>query len=829
MQIIDNRALLFVTKKFDQISALIPKSKVLERRGDAAKMLVNWGQDEFKLLRNLKIKDLPHPILGKYRWPGVYTPFAHQRTTAAFLATHPRCLVLSEAGTGKTSAAAWAADYLMTQGHVKRVLIVCPVSIMDTAWRSDLFKTVMHRTVAIASGSREKRRQIIQGDYEFVVINFDGVKIVNEELDKGGFDLIIVDEATAIKSVTTDRWKALAALVKPTTRLWLMTGTPASQSPADAYGLAKLVNPDSVPKFFGAFRDEVMVKVSQFRWIPKMTAQDTVFQVLQPAIRFTKEECLDLPEMLYTTREVALTKQQKHYYNLIQQEMTAMAAGEEITAINAAGKLNKLLQISCIAYNTPVLTSRGWVPIQDVLITDQVWDGDEWVAHDGLVSRGFKDVIDLDGVLLTPEHEVYTNDGWKAANDIRIERSQGARFDRTDVRLPDSYPSGRCVGGDHQESAMGLSLPVREHGHPRESVLTVKTPYNPTELRMLARELDTSAKSQSAIPHMDQHETSVPKREGQRLAQLWSAGYSGVRNMGAIIREFLGGYGGNVFAYANAGTHRCERLVLQRELSLGNAYGTKQQQTYQPHGGYPSRDDDCQPSSKTLRNTQEHIPCSNKPIRMDSGTSPIHAGNVEVFDILNCGPQTRFVVKGYTGRPMLVHNCGAAYTTEKEVIEFDVSNRLNELLDVINQTSHKVIVFVPFRHALVHLEQALTKAGVTTRAIHGEVPAHQRAEYIKQFQTEDDPKVILLIPQAAAHGITLTRADTVVWWGPVPSAELYIQGNARAHRAGQKNAVTVVRLQGSPVERRVYAMLDGKVDLHQGIVDLYRQEVLDIV
>ena len=81
------------------------------------------------------------------------------------------------------------------------------------------------------------------------------------------------------------------------------------------------------------------------------------------------------------------------------------------------------------------------------------------------------------------------------------------------------------------------------------------------------------------------------------------------------------------------------------------------------------------------------------------------------------------------------------------------------------------------------------------------------------------------LPAAAAHGITLTRADTVVWWGPTSSAEMYIQGNARAHRAGQTNKVTVVRLQGSPVERRMYAMLDGKVDLHQGLVDLYRQEI----
>ena len=528
MKIIDNRALEFVTRKADQITALIPKSKVLERNGDKARILVNWGHQEAKLLRNMQIKDVPHPITGRYKWPGVYTPFAHQRATAGFLATNPRCLVLSEAGTGKTSAAAWAADYLMQQGEVTRVLIICPVSIMDTAWRSDLFKTVMHRTVAIASGTKEKRLRVIDGDYEFVIINFDGVKVVRDELEQAGFDLIIVDEASALKSVTTDRWKAVASLLKPTTRIWLMTGTPASQSPVDAYGLAKLVNPSSVPKFFGAFRDMVMYKITQFKWAPKRDAQDTVFRVLQPAIRFTKEECLDLPDMMYTTREVPLTKQQQHYYHEIKKSMLALAAGSEITAVNAAGMLNKLLQISQ----------------------------------------------------------------------------------------------------------------------------------------------------------------------------------------------------------------------------------------------------------------------------------------------------------------------GVAYTTEREVVEFDVSNRINELLDVISQTTHKVIVFVPFRHAMEKIQDELEQrklqliaqhsvdgGGYAVDCIHGGVNAGARADIIKRFQTEANPRVLLLIPQAAAHGITLTKADTVVWWGPVPSAELYLQGNARAHRAGQTNKVTVVRLQGSPVERRMYDLLDGKVDLHQGLVDLYRQEI----
>jgi SNF2 family DNA or RNA helicase len=158
-------------------------------------------------------------------------------------------------------------------------------------------------------------------------------------------------------------------------------------------------------------------------------------------------------------------------------------------------------------------------------------------------------------------------------------------------------------------------------------------------------------------------------------------------------------------------------------------------------------------------------------------------------------------------------------------VEFDVSNRVAELMDVIASTNHKVLVFVPYRHTLDMLEQEVIKAGYTTAVIHGGVSAPRRGEIIKQFQTEDDPRVLLMIPQATAHGITLTRADQVVWWGPVSSTEIYLQANSRAHRAGQTNKVTVTHLQGSPVERRMYVMLQGKIDLHESLVELYKQEI----
>ena len=149
--------------------------------------------------------------------------------------------------------------------------------------------------------------------------------------------------------------KTLNALLTPDKWLWMMTGTPAAQSPLDAYGIAKLVNQSAVPRFFGSFRDRVMTKITNFRWVPKDDATDTVYRVLQPAIRFTKEECLDLPPMVYVKREVELTRQQIKYYKLLKDRMVMDAAGEQVTAANAAVNMNKLLQISCGA----VYTDKG--------------------------------------------------------------------------------------------------------------------------------------------------------------------------------------------------------------------------------------------------------------------------------------------------------------------------------------------------------------------------------------------------------------------------------------------------------------------------------------
>ena len=162
------------------------------------------------------------------------------------------------------------------------------------------------------------------------------------------------------------------------------------------------------------------------------------------------------------------------------------------------------------------------------------------------------------------------------------------------------------------------------------------------------------------------------------------------------------------------------------------------------------------------------------------------------------------------------------YSDSGEVLSFDIKNRYNVLREVVDETKQKILIFVPFKHVINILSEKLESDGFTTEIINGDVPANRRADIFKRFQETPDPRVLIIQPQAAAHGVTLTAADTVVWWGPTPSLETYAQANARAHRAGQRHPVTIVKLQGSNAEKHLYKMLDNRIDVHTKLIDLYK-------
>jgi DNA excision repair protein ERCC-6 len=108
------------------------------------------------------------------------------------------------------------------------------------------------------------------------------------------------------------------------------------------------------------------------------------------------------------------------------------------------------------------------------------------------------------------------------------------------------------------------------------------------------------------------------------------------------------------------------------------------------------------------------------------------------------------------------------------------------------------------------------------------VPVHKRNDIIERFQTSPNPHVLVLQPQAASHGLTLTEANTIIWYSPITSVETYLQANARINRPGQKNAMTIVHINGSEIESRLYHVLSNNIAGHTKIIDLYREEIFDI-
>lgn len=289
----------------------------------------------------------PSPIRSEYKWQGKYNPFIHQVETSEFLTLNKRCFCLSGMGTGKTLSALWAADYLISQGIVHRVLIVSPLSTLDVVWGREIFTNFPHRSHAVLHGSAEKRRQLLSDPRDFYIINHDGVAVVLEELKKRtDINLIILDELGCFRNAQTKKWRVLKTLMTPDRWVWGMTGSPTPQAPTDAYAQAKLIRPENVPYSFTTFKSNTMHQVGPFKWIPRRNAEETVARVLTPSIRFALRDCIDLPETIVQYRAVELTPEQKKHYQKLLKECVTEVRGTEINAVNAAVLLSKLIQCS---------------------------------------------------------------------------------------------------------------------------------------------------------------------------------------------------------------------------------------------------------------------------------------------------------------------------------------------------------------------------------------------------------------------------------------------------------------------------------------------------
>ena len=370
----EHRKLLLNLREPSRVTTVLALAKEIALQGQSI-VSVPHREDEVRVLRNLGFP-APAPILSYYDWPGKFQPYIHQRETAAFLTLNPRAFCLNGMGSGKTVSVLWAFDYLRKQGIVDWMLVLSPLSTLERAWGDEIFRNFFDMSFAVVHGTREKRSKLLRSKFDVYVINHDGIKNEDTLADIQaipGNGLVVIDEIAEFSNASTDRWKFLNRIVNPKVSLvapaghvaagktisavqprawvWGLTGTPIPQAPTDAWAQVRLISPSRVPAFGGKFKDMVMKPLTRFKWVAREDALQIVRQVMQPAIRYSREECIDLPPVTYATRMTTLEPEQKAAFNDMLKHMKAEVAGGTIDAINAATKASKLVQICCgVAY-----------------------------------------------------------------------------------------------------------------------------------------------------------------------------------------------------------------------------------------------------------------------------------------------------------------------------------------------------------------------------------------------------------------------------------------------------------------------------------------------
>jgi len=166
---------------------------------------------------------------------------------------------------------------------------------------------------------------------------------------------------------------------------------------------------------------------------------------------------------------------------------------------------------------------------------------------------------------------------------------------------------------------------------------------------------------------------------------------------------------------------------------------------------------------------------------------------------------------------MRLHQITCGYVTADDGTTQQVeSNRLNELMSILEDTDGKVIIWANYQLSVGEIIQKIIKVYGKDSYVHyyGLTPQEDRQDFIRKFQNDPKCRFIIGTPQTGGYGITLTEANTVIYYSNGYDLEKRLQSEDRAHRIGQKKTVTYIDLIcEDTIDEKIVKALRDKINI----------------
>lgn len=329
---------------------------------------------------------------------------------------------------------------------------------------------------------------------------------------------------------------------------------------------------------------------------------------------------------------------------------------------------------NCLTADTEVLTEDGWLPIKEVGAR-QVFDGVELVKHSGLKDSGEQAIIRLDGLGITPDHLIRTSTGWHKADSVDMTHA----YEYCETLLDRPTPQLQRLLSHTSGPASGPGTPAQETRSPEGGVAMplllwrnlrqkLSGSFKESQIRKWAMQLclpergfpgrEAPHVAPSGLCRVPLHAGPMQAGNSPSLSKLWGQGHQGLHRMAGVLREFLGRHGHQLPGGVDLGPGGQQRELLSRELPVGGPGHAGSEPPELDHRGYPAWTDgatrDCHKAG--------HV-AVNPSLPLGTGASLVGPADPDgrhsepVYDILDCGPRNRFVVRAPGGKPLIVHNC----------------------------------------------------------------------------------------------------------------------------------------------------------------------------